>query len=169
MRSTRCLREIREEQEQSASPCSPRWKINSFPFWKSSCSEKHRSAFRKKGISATLFVWHTWFPSFPCCLLAVWCCYFYQLHSNQLLLHVNMANGVKIPAETREFQRDLSSVISRTDKMSWASVESGSGAFHQWRQWEHFWHLSNMEPGTKFPAHRPRPKACTHAHTSSGQ
>lgn len=137
--------------------------LKKYVFWETQvCAQK-------KGTSATLSAWHTWFPSLPCCLLAVWCCYFYQLYSNQLLLHVNMANGVKIPAETRGFQRDLSSVISRTDKMSWASVESGSGTFHQWRQWEHFWHLSDVEPGTKFPAHRPRPKACTHAHTSSGQ
>lgn len=53
-----------------------------------------------------------------CSLLAELHCYFYQLSSTQLLLHVNMANGVKIPAEARESQRDLSSVISRTDEMS---------------------------------------------------
>lgn len=70
-----------------------------------------------------------WFPSLPCSLLAVWCCYFYQLSSTQLLLHVNMVNGVKIPAESRESQRDLSSVISRADKMSWASV-GGMGQGH---------------------------------------
>lgn len=89
---------------------------------------------------------NTWFPSFPCSLLAGWCCYFYQLSSTQLLLHVNMANGVKIPAEARESQRDLSSVISRTEKMSWASVGYGSGTFRQRRQWEHFWHLSDVKP-----------------------
>lgn len=57
-------------------------------------------------------------PSSSCSLLAELRCYFYQLSSTQLLLHVNMANGVKIPAEARESQRDLSSVISRTDEMS---------------------------------------------------
>lgn len=43
-----CLQESGEEQERSASPYSPRRKVNSLPFWKSMCSEKHRSALRKK-------------------------------------------------------------------------------------------------------------------------
>lgn len=76
-----------------------------------------------------------------------------------------MATGVKIPAEAHESHRALSSLISRTDKMSWTSVGNGSRSFHQQRQWEHFWHLSDVEPGTKIPPHLPQTKArSVHTH-----
>lgn len=45
----------------------------------------------------------------------------------------------------------------------------GSGTFHQPRQWEHFWHLSDVKPGTKLPPYQPQPKASMCAHTLGGQ
>lgn len=70
-------------------------------------------------------------PSSPCSLLSELHCYFYQLSPTQLLLHVSMANGVTIPAEARESQRDLSSVTSRTDEMSCASLGGGVRTFYR--------------------------------------
>ena len=55
-------------------------------------------------------------------------CYFYQLSSTQLLLHVNMAAGVKIPAEAHESQRAC--LLSFLEQIKCPELRWGMGQVH---------------------------------------
>lgn len=108
IRRTRCL-PVGNKRSGSNLPLSTscsatlRWRqISIYCFWKSGDPKKHSPRLRNGNMLPCI---QYFIPSFHAACSRWWCCYFYQLSSTQLLLHVNMAAGVKIPAEAHESQR----------------------------------------------------------------